>query len=536
MNIFKKDALCAASLVLLIAAVFSTALHYYFLRDETAMIRHISDFHEVVQYFVGFRLIPAALFELVYAFYGTNPAGYYLLNFLLHIANTLLVYVCASWLLSQDGKTRCPAGGFLSALYFSVTYSHHESMFYIPGISDLTATFFCLLCFLCFLYYSQLRKNIPLACSVIFFALFLVSKPIAILFPACLFLFSFLTRMPLKFLVLYIAVIVVYLIHPWPMSKNHGLLSGYIQNGQPFAFLSVLGFYFLDFLLSLIGFTSSALKFKPLYAYFEFSDLRLIKGLQCLLALCALAAACIFIVQKNAQKEKETKKKKQKKEKEKGKEIKIANNALLPKARLVFFLVSGMMLTFLPQAFLSDLYPVEGKLIQYRYLYLPAFFFSVLVAMLVLYLYEKMKTVPAAAAMLFTAFTMVITLNAYESYTFGTGIDYLSTFARKSVKQIIESVGRDNKKKIVVIISSPSYFVETYFKTCITDMVAISSKEKTQMYWIRTSEDLKKLLSNLNPRIDDLYFFAAAMSVGFKDVTPVMRNRLLGKLNSKPHG
>lgn len=529
MNILKKDALCVTSLILLIAAVFSTALHYYFLRDETAMIRHISDFHAVVGYFVGFRLIPAALFEFVYAFYGANPAGYYLLNFLLHIANTLLVYVCASWLLSQDGKTREPVGGFLSALYFSVTYSHHESMFYIPGISDLTATFFCLLCFLCFLYYSQSRKNIPLAFSVIFFTLFLVSKPIAILFPACLFLFAFLTRMPLKFLAPYIAVIALYLVHPWPMSKNHGLLSTYIQNGQPFAFLSVIGFYFLDFLLSLIGFTSSALKFKPLYAYFVFSDVRFIKSLQCLLALCVLAAACIFIVQKNAQKEKQTKGRKQEKEKE------IENNALLPKARLVFFLVSGMVLTFLPQAFLSDLYPVEGKLIQYRYLYLPAFFFSVLVAMIVLYLYEKIKTVRPAAYMIFMAFTVVVALNAYESYTFGTGIEQLSAFAQKGVKQIIESVGQDNKKKIVVVITSPSYYVETYFKTCITDMVAISSKEKTQMYWIRTSEDLKKLLLELSPRIEDLYFFATAMSVGFKDVTPIMRKHLLEASYPKPH-
>ena len=104
MTVSKKDFLYLSLVIFLIFITFYNMLDNYFLRDETAMIRNIHDFSAVLELFIGFRLIPALLFEAVYAVWGATPKGYYILNMGLHIINAILVYFVASLLLSRDGR------------------------------------------------------------------------------------------------------------------------------------------------------------------------------------------------------------------------------------------------------------------------------------------------------------------------------------------------------------------------------------------------------------------------------------------------
>src|ERR1035437_2026354 len=144
-------------------------------------------------------------------FFGLNPARHHLVNLLLHLANTLLVFGLFSRL------TRAPWPSALVALWFGLHPAHVESVAWVAERKDVLSTLFFLLTLWAYARYveksevrgqrsearSQKRGNAPLTSdlrpltpgyywlALLFFALGLMSKPMLVTLPFVLLLLDY---------------------------------------------------------------------------------------------------------------------------------------------------------------------------------------------------------------------------------------------------------------------------------------------------------------------------------------------------------
>ena len=128
--------------------------------------------------------------------FPSNAGGYHLTNLLLHVANTLLVFVFAKWLTGSVWR-----GGFIAGL-FALHPLHVESVAWVAERKDVLSTFFWLLATLSYLWYANARQrdNSPAVVFkhwfgyvllVVFFSLGLMSKPMLVTLPLTLLLLDF---------------------------------------------------------------------------------------------------------------------------------------------------------------------------------------------------------------------------------------------------------------------------------------------------------------------------------------------------------
>lgn len=143
-----------------------------------------------------------------YALWGLNPKGHHLTNNLLHAINTLLVTMLTFKLLT--GIRTSPKGLFadhkalaqvslVTGLLFGLHPLHVESVAWISERKDLLCAFFYLLSLLAYLRHwrrlpddSATLRNRDYLLSLIFFALALMSKPMAISLPCVLLMIDWL--------------------------------------------------------------------------------------------------------------------------------------------------------------------------------------------------------------------------------------------------------------------------------------------------------------------------------------------------------
>ena len=118
-----------------------------------------------------------------YAISGLNPFSYLLVNYLFHLANTLLVFYFI-WNISGNNKF---VAAFV-ALIFGVHPMHVESVAWVAERKDVLYTFFFLLSLIQYWRYLVNGKNKNLWICLGFFALSLLSKPAAVILPLVLFL------------------------------------------------------------------------------------------------------------------------------------------------------------------------------------------------------------------------------------------------------------------------------------------------------------------------------------------------------------
>jgi tetratricopeptide (TPR) repeat protein len=121
-------------------------------------------------------------FSVEYAFWGLNPFGYHLTNLLLHIGNTLLVFVLVFWL----SRGLLPA--LVVGLLFGVHPLHVESVAWVTERKDLLSTLFFLGALLCYLRYQEEGGARFYVLSMAAIVLSLFSKAMAVTFPLVLFL------------------------------------------------------------------------------------------------------------------------------------------------------------------------------------------------------------------------------------------------------------------------------------------------------------------------------------------------------------
>lgn len=141
------------------------------------------------------RPVLYATFLFDRSLYGMNPAGYHLLNLLLHLGSGLLIYRILSRAVTEEIRL-VP---FLTALLFLIHPITTETVTYISGRASGLMTFFYLFAFLLYIKASEhqdavMLRRLYLSGSVLSLILSLGSKETSVTFPLVLLLWDLLIR------------------------------------------------------------------------------------------------------------------------------------------------------------------------------------------------------------------------------------------------------------------------------------------------------------------------------------------------------
>ena len=124
--------------------------------------------------------------------FGLDPRGHHLVNLLIHIANTLLLFLVFQRMTKQPW--RCA----LVAALFAVHPLHVESVAWAAERKDVLSTFFMMLTLWAYARYAQKKatrnsqpSTLNYILAVVFFALGLMSKPMLVTLPGVLLLLDF---------------------------------------------------------------------------------------------------------------------------------------------------------------------------------------------------------------------------------------------------------------------------------------------------------------------------------------------------------
>lgn len=118
-------------------------------------------------------------------FFGMNPAGHHLVNFLLHWANTLLVFALFA------GLTGMRLPSLITAAFFAVHPLNVEAVAWVTARKDLLGFFFALLALHAYSAYARRRGMRFYAYALLFFIFSLLSKPVMICVPVLLLALDF---------------------------------------------------------------------------------------------------------------------------------------------------------------------------------------------------------------------------------------------------------------------------------------------------------------------------------------------------------
>lgn len=124
-------------------------------------------------------------FFLDYKIYGMNPGGYHVTNVILHICNTLILFV----ILHQITQKRWQS--FFVAALFSCHPIHVESIAWITERKDVLSTFFLMLFLFTYIQYTKKENFVRYLAALFFFILGLMSKPMLVTVPIVLILLDY---------------------------------------------------------------------------------------------------------------------------------------------------------------------------------------------------------------------------------------------------------------------------------------------------------------------------------------------------------
>jgi len=131
-----------------------------------------------------YRPLNRLTYLLEFSLYGLQPAGYHLVNLLVHLANVLLLFALGQRLFGE------PVAAFASALLLAVHPVATEAVNFISGRNNALATFFVLSSVLLFLRGSETRRNRFFILTGITFFAGLLTKEIALMTLPLLLLWS----------------------------------------------------------------------------------------------------------------------------------------------------------------------------------------------------------------------------------------------------------------------------------------------------------------------------------------------------------
>lgn len=191
--------------------IFGNGLNGRFVRDDNIVLSHslFNTQWSFLKFFDQpyFEDMPGAglyrpLTQISFAFnflFSVKPLGFHLVNILLHIVNSYLVYcILRRW--SSGGRL-----AILASLLFLIVPIHVEVVTSIVGRAELLSFFFSLLAFLKWHDFKYLTSTILLLLA-------LLSKEGAIALPAVVFVLSLFYKRDLKWLYYHLAGVIVFFI------------------------------------------------------------------------------------------------------------------------------------------------------------------------------------------------------------------------------------------------------------------------------------------------------------------------------------
>lgn len=125
----------------------------------------------------NYHPLTTTLYAIQYSIVGEEAFLYHLVNVLLHIINTFLVFLLIFRLLKQE------LTAFWAALIFGIHPMHVESVAWISELKDVLFAFFYLLSLLAYLKFRAEKKSKQLILSLLWFTLALFSKSAAVTLP-----------------------------------------------------------------------------------------------------------------------------------------------------------------------------------------------------------------------------------------------------------------------------------------------------------------------------------------------------------------
>jgi len=146
----KKILLCLSVLLLVCFLIIANPFLYFFLNDDFIHIPLAANGDFIQGSF--YRPLSNLSIWLDYKLWGFNAAGYHLSNILIHLVNTLLIFLVGRKIFSLNSDARSSSlKSVLSALLFLIYAYHSEPVFWIIGRGGSLAALFFLLAFLFYL-------------------------------------------------------------------------------------------------------------------------------------------------------------------------------------------------------------------------------------------------------------------------------------------------------------------------------------------------------------------------------------------------
>lgn len=152
------------------------------------LIESFSNFNQILTEPVQGNYHPLTMLSLAlnYSISGKTPLSYHIFNLLLHIINSILIFYFVLRL-SKSGLWMA----FIVALLFGIHPLHVESVAWVSERKDLLYAFFFISGMIVYLLYIEERKMVLLFLVFLLFALSLLSKPAAVIFPMALLALDF---------------------------------------------------------------------------------------------------------------------------------------------------------------------------------------------------------------------------------------------------------------------------------------------------------------------------------------------------------
>lgn len=195
MRISRRDAFAVLVLGVLIAVIYFPATQAGFVWDDAIMRELVAVstwggiweiwFDPVSAYLEGGTRKEGHYWPILYTtfwfehkLWGFSPAGYHVVNVLIHFANTVLLWRVLSRL--------AVPGAWFAAAVFAVHPLHAESVAWIIARKDMLATLFCLASLLLWLRFTESPSRGRYAGALLLFAAAMLSKSVVVVFPATL--------------------------------------------------------------------------------------------------------------------------------------------------------------------------------------------------------------------------------------------------------------------------------------------------------------------------------------------------------------
>lgn len=233
----------------------------YVLENEQLEIESWSQVAEQFNFVVvqgNYHPITMLSYVIDYSIDGLNPKVFHSTNLIIHLLNTLLVYILI-YRLFHDKKI-----GFLVSILFSIHPMHLESFAWVSERKDVLYVFFFLLGLIQYLNYTRSGNFRSYFLSILLYLMALLSKGMAVVFPVVLLLIDYLQHRTmnkkalLEKLPFFILSIIFGLIVIWAQSKGDAITS---NADSPFiqTFLVPIYGLFMYLLKGIIPYNLSAL-------------------------------------------------------------------------------------------------------------------------------------------------------------------------------------------------------------------------------------------------------------------------------------